>query len=243
MDNPIPNVRSDIQVVQNLVVLALFWVMADLAYYFALPALGYGADYNDYPVEISIFYLFWVGLAGIYFWPLYARWPEFAPWPTLSDRRIATALWTIMFAAAIIYIRTVIPNMSPSTWPEGNIADAPDIIVATADYFLPKSIEILFQQLLVLALVLTLSAAGRPLLQVVITCSALFGVMHLLMILGGTPLRGVLVFSISATVFGALMPMLILRVRYGLALSVVMHWSFYAVIVQIARTAPHPGLN
>lgn len=134
-------------VLRNLSTVALFWILSDLAYYFVLPAIGYGADYNEFPVVSSLFYLFWTGLAAIYFSPLYMRWSEVSPWPVIFDRRAATLVWILMFAASVYYLRHLLPDMPDHAWTRV-YSEPPDILVAAADYFLPKTVEIIFQQLL-----------------------------------------------------------------------------------------------
>jgi hypothetical protein len=218
-----------------LAALAAFWLAADIAYYFGLPAFGRSPNYNEDPIAISIFYLFWVGLVVIAFWPLYATWPRVAPWPVFRSRLTAALIWCVMFAGGLAYVSIALPSMSPAFWPEV-FGPAPDLIVASEFYFLPKSIEILFQQLLVLALVLALSRQGVRLWQISVLCAALFGAMHVLLILTEMPLGGVLRFTLFATAFGLLMPALFLRVPYGIAVSYGLHWLYYAATIYMART-------
>ena len=102
---------------------------------------------------------------------------------------------------------------------------------ATPWYFLPKSIDILFQQLLVVALVLALAAQRYSLRRISVYCAVIFGAAHALLAFGGVPLGYVIRFMISAAAFGFLFPYLILRLPNGLAYSYVVHWLYYAVSV------------
>ena len=107
----------------------------------------------------------------------------------------------------------------------------PDLVAATPWYFLPKSIDILFQQLLVLALVLALSAKRFSLRRISIYRAAMFGSVHVLLAFGGVPFGYVIRFMISAAAFGFLFPYLLLRVPNWLAYSYVIHWLYYALSV------------
>lgn len=111
----------------------------------------------------------------------------------------------------------------------------PDVAVATQWYFLPKSFEILFQQLLIAALVLSLSDAKLGLAKISIGCAIAFGSMHVLLGLGGMPLGYVVRFVVAAALFGLLFPYLILRVPNGLAYSYMVHWIYYAITVAMPR--------
>lgn len=218
--------------------LAAFWIVSDVGYYFGLPLLGVEPGYNAAPVAVSLYYLYWVGLALIVFWPVYAVWNVHAPWPTLSNRFAGAAIWTAMVTAAVGFAIWVVPVIPPAAWPE-TAGPPPDLVIATASYFLPKSIEILFQQALMLALVLMMAADGIPLRRISLWCGVLFGTMHVLLILGGLPLAGVVRFTIMAALAGAVFPMLILRVPYGLALSIGLHWGYYAVtLLQLRLIGP-----
>jgi hypothetical protein len=111
----------------------------------------------------------------------------------------------------------------------------PDLPQADPWYFLPKSVDILFQQLLVVALVLSLTGAGQSFRRVSQTCGALFGISHLLLLLGGAPVGYVVRFTAASTVFGLIFPWLLLRVRNGLAYSYILHWVFYAAALILSR--------
>ena len=104
-------------------------------------------------------------------------------------------------------------------------------MIATPWYFLPKSIEILFQQLLVVALVLILSAQQYSIRRISIYSAALFGGIHILLAFGGVPIGYVIRFMVAASAFGFIFPYLLLRVPNGLAYSYVVHWLYYALSV------------
>jgi hypothetical protein len=105
------------------------------------------------------------------------------------------------------------------------------MVVATSWYFLPKSIDILFQQLLIVALVLALAEQRYSVRSISILCAAAFGAMHVFLAFGGVPPGYVIRFMVSAAAFGLLFPYLILRVPNGLAYSYILHWAYYAISV------------
>ena len=112
--------------------------------------------------------------------------------------------------------------------------------MATAAYFFPKTVEILFQQLLVLAMIVSLSIDGLPLRTISLFAALLFGGMHILLAFSGIPPRAVIMFLVASTAFGLLLPRLILKTRFGIAAAFALHWTFYAaVLVQARIFGPH----
>jgi hypothetical protein len=218
----------------TLALIAGAWVVSDLGFYFLLPALGQTANYNDGPVATTLYYLFWVGLVAITFWPLYSCWPRYATWATFQNRLTSALVWSLAFALSVLFVAYVLPALPPLTMPKG--VRPPELPLATPWYFLPKSVEILFQQLLVVALVLALAIRGHSLTRISIYCAALFGGAHVLLAFGDVPWLYVFRFATMATAFGFVFPYLILRVPNGLAYSYATHWAYYALTLLMART-------
>jgi len=217
---------------------ALLWVLSDLGFYFLLPVLGIAPDYNTSGVQIALYYGFWCGVAAIAFWPHYSGWQRFARWPTLANRPLALTLWVGFFAVAVWFVGWGLPALPPFDLREG--VTPPALPLASGLYFLPKSFEILFQQMLVLALVLVLAARGISLMHSSLISAALFGAAHLLLALGGAPWGYVIRFTVMASLFGMVVPSLLLRVPMGLAVSYMTHWGFYALVLTVARLLGAP---
>jgi hypothetical protein len=217
------------QTVSQLAQIAAIWIASDIGYYFLLPIAGAQANYNNGFLAITLYYLFWVGLAVITFWPLYGTWSRYAPWDTFDSRLTSHLVWSASFGGCILFAAYVLPNLPPIHWKES--WTPPDLILAGPLYFLPKSIEILLQQLLIVALVLALSAQGYSLRRVAIFSALTFGGTHVLLAFGGVPVGYVIRFMLSAAAFGLIFPYLILRVRNGFAYSYVIHWVYYAASV------------
>lgn len=218
---------------QTVALVGALWVLSDLGFYFLLPALGVTPDYNASGLAVALFYAYWIGLGVILFWPVYATWPDHARWPTFQRPAFSAAVWTLFFVAAILFVGWLMPALPPFD-PTGR-QNPPDLPQADPWYFLPKSVDILFQQLLVVALVLALAGTGRTLRQISVICGLLFGISHVLLLFGGAPVGYVVRFTAMATLFGLAFPWLLLRVRNGLAYSYMIHWVFYAGAVIVAR--------
>ena len=217
--------------------IAAIWTFSDVGYYFLLPALGVAPNYNSGPVAVTLYYAFWVGIAVITFWPLYATWPDYGRWTTFQNRFVSYAVWCLAFTGCLLFAAYVLPMLPTINWRES--WTPPEVAVATPWYFLPKSIDILFQQLLVVALVLSLAAQEFSLRAISLCCAAAFGAAHLLLLFGGVPVGYVIRFMLSAAAFGLVFPYLILRVPNGLAYSYITHWLYYAVSVLL----PHLFLS
>lgn len=213
--------------------IGFIWVLSDLGYYFLLPRLGITGGYTDNSMPIALYYFYWVGLCVVIFTPLYSTWQEHSRWGAFENPILSAAVWTVFFVSTVLFVGYVIPALPPFVPPPG--VHPPELPFADPWYFLPKSVDILFQQLLVAALVLSLASFGYSFRRISITCAALFGASHLLLLFGGAPFGYVLIFSLVASVFGLVFPYLMLRVRNGLAYSYFAHWSFYAAVVMIAR--------
>jgi hypothetical protein len=209
--------------------IAAIWIAADLGYHFLLPLLGVQPSYNAGSLAVAIYYVFWIGIAVITFWPIYITWPRYGRWPTFESRYTSYFIWSAAFAGCVAFAAYILPLLPPTTWTES--WTPPEVRVATPAYFLPKSTEILFQQLLVVAFVLALSAQQIALRRIALYCGLTFGAAHILLAFGDTPVGYVIRFMLSATAFGFLFPYLILRVRNGFAYSYVVHWLYYAVTV------------
>lgn len=230
--------KGDAPLAATILRIAALWVLSDLSFYLLLPALGLTGSYNGGSVAVFVHYVYWTGIAGIAFSPLYAEWFRNSPTAAFEQRLTSYLLWSLAFAGFVLFAAYVLPQLPPPSWNQS--WDPPEVRVATSLYFLPKSIEILFQQLLILALVLALAARGYGLRQISGICALAFGSVHVLLALGGMPTGYVVRFMLAATAFGLIFPVLILRVPNGLAYSYILHWIYYAVTVAMPRLLAAP---
>jgi hypothetical protein len=215
----------------TLAQIALIWIVSDLGYYFLLPALGIAPNYNAGSVAITLYYAFWVGIAIITFWPLYGQWTT--NWSTFENRLASYIVWSAAFAGCTLFAAYVLPLLPPTKWTQP--FTQPEIRAATPWYFLPKSVDILFQQLLIVALVLALAAQRYSIRKIVACCALAFGGSHVLLAFGDVPWPYVIRFMVAAAAFGVVFPHLILRVPNGLAYSYVVHWLYYAITIVMPR--------
>jgi hypothetical protein len=229
---PAANATPEGRLSSTLALIASIWIVSDLGYYFLLPLLGVKSSYNAGSVAIALYYIFWIGIAVITFWDLYSRWAKF-------DNRLASyAVWSISFGGCTLFAAYLLPLLPPTNWTQP--WSPPDVAVATEWYFLPKSIDILFQQLLIVALVLSLLARGYDIRRISFYCAALFGGTHILLAFGGVPLGYVIRFMVFAALFGLIFPHLILRTANGLGYSYMLHWLYYAITVVMPRIFSSP---
>ena len=228
-DSSVANAGQKTDLAWTFAQIAAIWTASDLGYYLLLPALGVQASYNAGSVAITLYYVFWVGIAVITFWPVYRTWPLYGAWTTFENRLTSYLVWSLSFSGCLFFAAYVLPLLPSVHWKES--WTPPDLVFATEWYFLPKSVDILFQQLLIVALVLTLSAQQYGLRRISVYCAILFGGMHVLLAFGGVPWGYVIRFMLSAAAFGLVFPYLLLRVPNGLAYSYVVHWLYYALSV------------
>lgn len=226
-------VAENSRLLRRLAQVAAIWALSDAGYYHLLPMFGVLPSYNSGALAITLYYTFWIGIAVITFWPLYATWPQYGRWNTFSNPLTSYLVWSLAFGGSLLFAAYVLPRLPTVTWRES--WNPPEILFATPEYFLPKSIDILFQQLLVVALVLSLATEQYSLRRISISCAVGFGAAHILLALGGVPTGYVIRFMLSAMAFGFMFPFLILRVRNGLAYSYIVHWLYYAVSVTLPR--------
>ncbi|MFO1184488.1 MAG: hypothetical protein U1E56_06855 [Bauldia sp.] len=220
--------RQNAWLVSTIAWVSAIWVGSDLGYYLVLPRLGVDPNYNASPIVITAYYCFWIGVTIIALWPTYRLWARVSRWPTFQSRMESLLVWTLAFIASVAFVAYGVPALPELAW-DGSWA--PEFVRAGPLYFLPKSADILLQQLLVLAFVVALAAQQLSTLRMSLLSAALFGGAHVLLFFGDVPLRYVVRFMISAAAFGLVFPYLILRVRHGLAYSYMVHWAYYAFSV------------
>lgn len=212
----------------DVALVAGLWAVSDVAYYWLFPALGLSASYGAHPVWSALYYAAWIPIALIALRRQFRTWTPFAEPARAAIVVPGLALLFLIFA---LYAPGLLPVIVwTETWP------APDILLADPWYFLPKSVDILFQQLLIVALVLALARREHDLRRIAIACGILFGVAHLLLAFGGLPSLYVIRFTLFATLFGLLFPWLILKVRNGFVWSYSLHWIYYAATLITAHT-------
>ncbi|HWU24282.1 MAG TPA: hypothetical protein VN086_00840 [Candidatus Paceibacterota bacterium] len=210
-----------------IVAVAAIWFASDIGYYLIRSLIGRDSSYSANPFTLAAYYLFWVCVAFIAFWNLYKKWRM-----VTFDLSMIGIIALIAFLVAG-YITFIFPNFAPIHW-LSYIKPPPEIFTASPWYFLPKSIEIILQQLLVAAMVLALDARGYTMREVADWSATLFGGAHLALVFGQT-FAYMVFFTLCATVAGFIFPYLLLRVKNGFLYTYTLHWTFYAVIIILIR--------
>lgn len=233
-DRTMPRTGWPFALMGNRGLIAGIWVLSDLGCHYGLPALSYDTNYNHDPIAAAACYLFWVGVAVITFSRTSASWRSVSQWEMFENRTVSLVLWSVFFALAITFTAYILPGLPPFQW-QPEWGPVPDLPQAKPTYFLPKSFDILFQQILILALVLSPAQEGYSLRRISLTCGALFGAVHLVLMFDSVGWSFVLRFVVAGALFGLIFPVLILRMRNGLAFSYALHWFYYALTVFMAR--------
>ncbi|HSG56280.1 MAG TPA: hypothetical protein VLA45_12575, partial [Paracoccaceae bacterium] len=209
------------RLLMTIAVLVLAWSLSSIGYFWLQPLLSVDIGYNDAPVFYAIYYAIWAALVFLVFRSSFGQGTKF-------DEPAAYALYFAAMALCFAgFALLVLPRLPDTEWLR---SETPvEFFWANSWYFLPKSFEILFQQILIAALILALNAMSLSLLRISVLVAALFGGFHLTLALSYPNPVYVLRYSVTATLFGAIVPDFILRVRKGFFISYAVHWGFYAV--------------
>ena len=212
-------------------VLALVW-LACWGVSFGL--IRRGITYIDHPAITSALFLSFSAPVII------LHWPRLEP---LVRQVTAAALVALALAIALTLVAyTWIPRILRP--PASLIARHPEEFYLRMDfrYLVPKSFEVLFQQLVIVVLTTLLAETHRPLAGIVLAFLLIFGLLHLpvLLVIGRGP---GLSYGIASVTLAAAFPLLILRVQSGPLYSYVAHWFFYTVVAVLAWVAWNRGAD
>ena len=205
--------------------IAAAWGFSALGYFRLEPVLGVEVGYNDAPLAFALYYAAWSLAVFAVFRHSFRRAGDLTPQPL----RLVAVLGLVVICAAFAVL--VVPRLPQVEWTRTN--SPVEFFWATSWYFLPKSVEILFQQLLIAALVLGLRDMRLKLWKISLLVALLFGGFHLTLALSYPNPLYVLRYSIAAAIFGVMVPFLLLRVRHGFLLSYTIHWTYYALDIAI----------
>lgn len=196
-----------------------------------------GITYVDHYLILSAMFLAISALLVAVFWRRYA--------PLTSHVAVLPFLVLLLAIVVTVALYTVCPRYFNR--PDALIAKHPEEFYLRMDYryLVSKSFELLFQQLIIVALTLLLAAAGLTMTGVALAFLGLFGVLHLpmLRIVG----KGIgKYYALAAATFAVVFPVLILRVHYGFVYSYAVHWFAYTLAALIAwihaGRAPEAGM-
>ncbi|MCB1335106.1 MAG: hypothetical protein KDK26_16010 [Roseivivax sp.] len=216
------------QVLTTAALVAGLWSLSSVGYYALSGAIGAHVGYNDAPVLFAAYYAAWSALAA-----LLMRTPLglLAAQPPRS-----LALGGLALAAAMLaYVVLALPLLPQTAWTRDNTPV--EFFWATQWYFLPKTVEIAFQQILIAALVTSIAGLGVPMWKIALTVALLFGGFHLTLGLAYPNPFYVARYTAAAALFGALVPWLLLRVAGGFLITFALHWAYYALDILLIHLA------
>jgi hypothetical protein len=211
----------------NIVSVAAIWIISEVGYLALVSVLGVGSGYSLNPYIMTLYYVVWIIVTLlVYRTHLYKIWK--------LELDASTCLTIIaLIGPVVLYLWFILPAFPPIHW---NPALTPpsDLLISSTWYFMPKSVEILLQQFLMVALVRSFFVSGFSLRATSLWCAALFGSTHLLMVFDAGTAAYVGVFTLLATVAGFIFPYL-LQIKNGFVYSYFLHWGFYAVFIILIR--------
>jgi hypothetical protein len=211
----------------RIAVVTLIWTVSSLGFYAIQTWLDSTNGYNDAPFLFAVWYAGWTVLVMLIYRRAYLDWATAQLPPADWLPRIVLALAFGWFA---VWGLQLLPAID---WPQDGAL--PGLLGATTWYFLPKSVEIWFQQVLITTMIVALYQHGLKLRTISIVVAVLFGVFHLSLVFSGNDTFYVARYTIAASAYGFLIPWLMLRVRNGFAWSYALHWGFYAADATIAH--------
>ncbi|MDP5084365.1 MAG: hypothetical protein NWQ23_03015 [Yoonia sp.] len=206
----------------TLALVGVIWSVSSWGYYALVNAMALDSGYDDAPLIFASYYLVWTGIVLLAFRPVFGG--QLSR-PVLSGHAIALAPILIAYGVFVAVALPLLPDVSVFRAPP----NPPEFMFASAWYYMPKSVEILFQQVLVAAMVLRAHRARMPLWAISILMAVLFGGFHLTLALEGFSPLYVARFTVAASMFGLVIPWLYLRTSHGFRWAYGLHWGFYAL--------------
>ncbi|MEK7509866.1 MAG: hypothetical protein AAB605_04090 [Patescibacteria group bacterium] len=200
--------------------ITILWVAAYAGFILILPLLGLTLSYTETPLLSAAYYVAWIAVALFFF-------PKTLTRVHLDQSRNAYVALAVFVSLTAFFYSSVLPSLSEYgaiTVQSGNF-----FLGATPAFFLPKMAELVFQQLLIAALVLSIASFDNNVFFVSLLYGPLFAIGHVLVLLE-VPAAFVELVIVGAVVSAATFPYLILRVRNGFIYSFMLHWAFYIVL-------------
>ena len=219
---------------RGLTDIVVLWTIFNIGLYIVLPYFGFQSSYNASPFIITIYYVLCALATLFYFSEIFKKWIN-------QDSKIVihSLIGLVSFIILFVLVNTLsyLPQLStPKYFPYA------DIILSTPWYFLPKSIEIFIQQLLISVLVIELYAKYQSLKTVIFGYIFCFGSAHvLLFLLNGSSLDYSAFMTVSAVLSAFVFPYLMLKVSGGFLYSYIIHFTFYIILAAIFHLFPLPG--
>lgn len=222
------------------------WAFVNVGCYVVLPLFGFDASYNANPVIIALLFLVWAFLCILCFRDVFDAWRNEGKsirifrWIKPKKPNIRIIVMQSVAGAILLCLLLVMFSLFPALRGP-TFAPYTDIVLSTPWYFLPKSMEILVQQILLTAFVLVFHLKYRSFKKVIVGYLLFFGGAHFLYAFTGTPTPYWMTVTAAALLSAAVFPYLILRVRGGFVFTYMLHLCFYIVLAMLIHIWPPPG--
>jgi hypothetical protein len=178
-----------------------------------LPLFGFIVTYQEHTFFVGAYYLLWLGV-------LFLTFPHMSHEVFFENSLRSYGFLCLFMAGVTLFYGHVLPTAGAA------LATEPDFIRGGIEYLFVKTIEILFQQVLIMLLILTLASYKDDVWFVSKMYALIFGVAHLALIPRLGLVYTTLFFGaslISAFVF----PYIVLRIKNGFVYSYMAHWGAY----------------
>ncbi|MDO6590360.1 hypothetical protein DS901_17350 [Loktanella sp. D2R18] len=124
-----------------VMIAAILWLVSSQGYYLIRDSFAFDAGYDSAPILFTAYYLAWSAIA---LWSFRSLIAESMNRNTQMHEGVILVSILGCFALFVVYGLQLLPNVSELRAP----SEPPDFMFASAWYYLPKSVEILFQQVL-----------------------------------------------------------------------------------------------
>lgn len=196
------------------------WVAAYAGFIVLLPSFGLSLSYTATPLLAAAYYVAWIAVALFFF-------PKTLTRVHLAQSRGAYVALAAFVSFASLFYGAVLPELPGYGAVIGQSGNF--FLGATPAFFLPKMAELVFQQLLITALVLSIASFDDNIFFVSLMYGLLFATGHIFVLLE-IPAAFVQLITLGAIGSAILFPYFILRVRNGFVYSFMLHWAFYIAL-------------
>lgn len=220
--------RTAKHTLQAFVLAAVIWMAATLSYYWLLVPLGVEDGLNDAAVFSAVFYTAWAAVAFLAFRRSHFGW--------LTAEMLRRYVRPVIFLAIMLFAIAAIGIPSLPGLPLGSPDDPPHPFEMSSAYFLPKSAEIILQQILIAVITIELKSHQLTDIKVAALVGLLFGSAHMMLAYIYPELFVVVRLTVAGSFLGALAAWLMLRLRGGFLVSYTVHWGLYAWLAPLFWT-------
>lgn len=207
--------------ITTVLVIAGAWTVSSLGYFQLENLLHAEIGYNDAPITYAVYYALWAAMVFLIFRHSFQKAGDL----TMTSWRAGVVVVMIMAFSAFAFL--ILPRLPAMQWTR---TQSPvEFFWANSWYFLPKTFEILFQQILIAAMVFAFSRMRLRTITIALLVAGLFGAFHLTLWLSYPNPVYVLRYSVAATLFGTMVPWILLNNRHGFLITFGIHWAYYAI--------------